>query len=447
MNIFLRYLVILLICCNYSCKKLLDEKSSSQLVIPSSQKDLQALMDDYLRINNADIACTEVSSDDYYLNQSDFNNLSEDLRAQHIWEPANIFRPGANDWAASYKIIYYTNTVLELVDNADRNGPDETSNLKGQAYYQRAKAYLALAAAFCVAFDSSTAVRDLGLPLRLTTNFNDKSVRSSLADTYNLIVSDIKNALQYLPKFSVHVMRPSKIAAHGLMSRALLYMRRYQEAGLHADSVLQVKNSLLNYNTLNATANFPVPQFNIEVVVEHRFGSAVLLNSRAKVDSLLYSSYSANDLRKIVFFKSNNNNTYGFKGSYEGGTTFFSGISVDEMYLNRAECLARAGQTKPAMDTLNALLRTRWKTNTFIPYTAANADEAVTKILQERRKELLMRGIRWMDIKRLNRENFGIGMLRKLNNTTYQMSPNDRRFALAIPEDVITLSGMEQNLR
>ncbi|SEM08104.1 hypothetical protein SAMN05216436_101351 [bacterium A37T11] len=56
-----------------------------------------------------------------------------------------------------------------------------------------------------------------------------------------------------------------------------------------------------------------------------------------------------------------------------------------------------------------------------------------------------MRGLRWMDIKRLNKEGANITLTRNLNGQIYTLPPNDPRFALPIPEDVIDLSGMQQN--
>jgi hypothetical protein len=50
----------------------------------------------------------------------------------------------------------------------------------------------------------------------------------------------------------------------------------------------------------------------------------------------------------------------------------------------------------------------------YIPITAGSSDEASQLILQERRKELLFRGLRWIDIKRLNKEGAGIVLKRKV---------------------------------
>lgn len=52
-----------------------------------------------------------------------------------------------------------------------------------------------------------------------------------------------------------------------------------------------------------------------------------------------------------------------------------------------------------------------------------------------------------MDIKRLNKEGANITLTRTLNNSVYELLPNDLRSALPIPEDIISLSGMEQNRR
>ena len=71
--------------------------------------------------------------------------------------------------------------------------------------------------------------------------------------------------------------------------------------------------------------------------------------------------------------------------------------------------------------------------------------ELVTIILQHRRKELLMRGLRWMDIKRLNKEDADIILQRMVDNQVYSLPPNDKRYALPIPADIILHAGIEQN--
>jgi hypothetical protein len=141
------------------------------------------------------------------------------------------------------------------------------------------------------------------------------------------------------------------------------------------------------------------------------------------------------------------NNRIGFKGSYSNYEGEFSGIATDELYLNRAECFARAGNITNALNDLNTLLIKRYKTGSFVSLTALTASAALVLVLQERRKELVIRFTRWMDIKRLNKEGAGITIRRLVHGQLYSLSPNDLRYALPIPEDVIALSGIQQNPR
>jgi hypothetical protein len=118
------------------------------------------------------------------------------------------------------------------------------------------------------------------------------------------------------------------------------------------------------------------------------------------------------------------------------------------LYLIRAECYARAGNISSAMSDLNTLLKTRWVSGTYTDMTATTADEALGKVLIERRKELLMRGQRWTDLRRLNKDSrFAVTLQRVINGTTYTLPPNDLRYTLLIPYNVIQISGIQQNPR
>jgi hypothetical protein len=241
-----------------------------------------------------------------------------------------------------------------------------------------------------------------------------------------------------------------------MIARTYLSMRQYDSAGKYANLCLQLKNSLLDYNNsppLDPNISFPfgnnlLQYNNPEIIYECRMSVPPMLNAiRAKIDSELYQSYAVDDLRKFVFFKDNGDGTHSFKGSYEGNANLFTGIAVDEVYLVRAECYARTGNLSAAMNDLNTLLLKRWKTGTFIPLSATSLSDALKKILDERRKELVMRGLRWIDIKRLNKEGANISLSRLINGQLITLPPNDLRYALAIPEDIIRLSGMPQNGR
>ncbi|MES2891875.1 MAG: RagB/SusD family nutrient uptake outer membrane protein, partial [Bacteroidota bacterium] len=432
-----------------SCEKYLDEKPDKKLVVPETLTDLQALLD-FAPAVAGDAAADQVSSDDYYLTTADYQSLpGEPERRMYTWEKDHIFTGYPNDWSKLYNRIYYVNTVLEALTEINRTAANATTydHVKGQAMLLRGKSFLQAAIIWSKAYDEATAATEPGIPLKVTPDFNELSVRATLKQTFAVLLTDLKTAAALLPVKPVHVIRPSRPAAFGYLARAYLYMRQYQLAGAYADSCLQLKNDLLDYNSLNPGANFFV-KYNIEQVIYSVSSAPQLYNSVALVDSNIYQLYDTNDLRKTVFFKSNGNGAYFFKGSYDGNFgNVYTGIAVDEMLLVRAECFARSGNKQAALDDLNTLLIKRWKTGAFAPVTTATAAEAVQLILTERRKELLLRGLRFLDLKRLNKDGAAISLTRIVDGQSYTLPPNDKRYALPIPEDVINISGMEQNPR
>lgn len=166
------------------------------------------------------------------------------------------------------------------------------------------------------------------------------------------------------------------------------------------------------------------------------------------IDSNLYRSYSDSDLRKSAWFLFKNGHL-NFKGSYNGSSLYlFSGLALDEIYLNKAECQVRLGQLNEGIQTLNDLLEKRFRTGTFIPDSTSDLQEALSIVLNERRKELLMRGIRWSDLRRLNADpRTAKTLIRILNSQHYELKPNSPNYVFPIEDEVIQMSGIQQNPR
>lgn len=447
--------VIIFLYCSVllSCKKYLSEKQDQKLVVPGSVQDLQSLLDKWSIINQNYPEAGDFSSDDYYFSYPHWEEQEEYIRRTYTWEKDHLFEPGRNNgWAFCYSNIYIANTVLFNINriNIPADNLDEWNNTKGSAHFLRGMCFVQIAWIWCLAYDETSAATDLGIPLRLDPNFNTASVRSSLKQTYDQIIADLKAAADLLPENPVHVIRPSKAAAHGWLARTYLSMRNYDSALVYCSKYLDQHPGLMDFNSLDTTSTDPIPSFNTEVIY-HCLLNTPVSASRIRIDSNLYNSYHPEDMRKVVFFRSNGDGTFRFKGSYDGsnyGGNAFNGIVTDEMYLTRAECNARKGNTIAALQDLNTIMVKRWKNNgSWLPFTAGSSGEALSIILQERRKELIQRGLRWPDIKRLNKEGSGIILKRELNGKIYVLNPNDARYALPIPEDVISETGMPQNPR
>jgi tetratricopeptide (TPR) repeat protein len=428
------------------CQQLLDEKPDQRLVIPSTLGDFQALMDNFGVLTANDLISAEISADDYYLTEADLAALpSEYERRMYSWQKDNLFEAGSNDWAYMYKAVYSCNAVLEGLEGSAIARDVSFNNVKGQALVYRAKCFLQGLGLWAKAYQVSSPA-DLGIPLRPNADFNAPSARATVHEGYQKVIADLRSAIPLLPEKALSSTRPSKASAYGLLARTLLYMGDYAGAESYADSCLLISPALLDYNKLNAADRYPVALFNPEVVFATFVPpSTIVTSTRAKIVPELLSAYQADDLRKQVLYLQSAGFYY-FKGTYFQPALFF-GLASDEMYLTLAECQVRNGKVDLGMQTLNKLLALRFKTGTFVPLVAGDKATALNIVLAERRKELVMRGLRWMDIKRLNADGLGIVLKRTAGGTVYTLAPNDKRYALPLPEDIIALTGMPQNER
>lgn len=446
---------IILACCvlfGLSCKKdWLDVKQNKSLLVPSTLKDFQALLDNEATMNLGSYpALGEIGSDNFILQPATLPNITSIERNAYVWA-ANVFEGSRIvDWETQYAKIYNANLIIEGMAKIPVTGDnrDMWNNVMGAALFCRAFAFFNLLDLFANPYDSVTAATDLGIPLRMTANINDKVNRSSVQACYDQVLKDLQGSAQLLPdKQTVHsLLRPDKAAAYGLLARFYLTTGKYALAALCADSSLKVKSDLLDYNELNANEEKPIPPLNKEIMFYATFCLYMGIQYYANIPATLYELYEENDLRKGIYFKNTADGII-FKASY-GYYNLFGGIATDEIYLTRAEGNARSGKIDVAMEDLNTLLSKRWKTGTFVPLTASNAEEALRIILLERRKELILRGIRWFDLRRLNKDpRLAVTLSRSVSGHTYTLSPNDKRYVYPIPDNEVLYSGIPQNPR
>ncbi|WP_276090922.1 RagB/SusD family nutrient uptake outer membrane protein [Pedobacter sp. JY14-1] len=455
MNFRMKYLIsfsVALVFLLNSCKRdWLDAKPDRLLVVPQKITDFQALLDNSTAIFNFFQASGlgEIAAGDFYILYNSWLTLyGNQERSAYIWEETAKFYGGeiSNDWQYAYKRILSANVVLNGIEKIKPSEDQKAawSNVKGSALFFRAFDFYGLTQEYCRAYSGTSAATDPGLPLRLDYDVNLKVYRSSLQQTYDQIINDLSASAVLLPDTPVALTRPSKKAAYALLARTFLAMENYQSAGRYADSALNIGDELLNYSSINV-ASYPFKKFNKEVIFHSTFTYGIFNASRLLVEPELYKSYTEDDYRRTLFFNTVANGV-NFRGSYSGDRTLFGGLTTDELFLIRAECNARNGDVSKAMEDLNRLLRTRFKDG-YTDLTADNAEKALELVLRERRKELVFRGTRWSDLRRLNRDSrFKVTLKRTLNGTEYVLKPDDKRYVFPI-DDYEVASGIVQNDR
>lgn len=462
-NILFLYTFIVSCFLHTSCNKedkFLSAKPNIALLVPSKLEDYQLLLYRETLFNQANTpGLGTVTTDEYYVTPQWWASCPIFERNAYVFGKGYIYETtlNINDWNLPYQHIYYTNTVLESIEKLDiqPNEQAQFNQVKGQALFFRALAFYNLVQTFALPYDSATAAQNPGVPLKLTSDLNINAPRSSIQQSYDQILTDLTAAVSLLPTTTQFPTQPSKVAANALLARIYLSIRNYTKALQYADATLALKSNLTDYNTLAPTNTY----LSVNYLEEDIFQSHMITRSMSgfaggtMMDSILYSLYdNPNDLRKSVCYRINSGRIE-WRGTYaKASASKYSGLATNEMYLIRAECRARAGNTSGAMSDLNTLLRTRWKKNgtisTYVDQSVSTSLDALQLILKERRKELVFRGLRWTDIRRLNQEaGFQTTLTRIFQGVTYTLPPGDPRFAMPIPEQEIQLTGIVQNQR
>ncbi|WP_286860077.1 MULTISPECIES: RagB/SusD family nutrient uptake outer membrane protein [Sphingobacterium] len=450
MNKVLTYLLIGFL--SVSCKDYLDYKPNIKMAIPTTLEDAELLLNNYSDMNMGYPNQGEISSDDYFLNYDNWLSISEiDHRNLYCWNNETLIN--TMPWQTTYKVVYIANQVIELLNKLDPTvNAAKWKQVHGMAHFYRAFAFQQLLSTYTVAFKKETAAMELGIPIRVTPNMDESAPRSSLEASYEQVISDFKVSAYNLPHVAAGKSMPGKAAAYAALARVYLDMQDYGQAQNYADSALSENDFVLDYNDVDPNTDLPFSRFGKEVLFpatasfSEAFGEYYCFT-----DTLLYASYQSDDLRKVLFYKTSPTDPdyMTFKGSYDNSFgSPFVGLTTTEIYLIRAECAARNNQLNIANATMNSLLEKRWEKNSYIPIDETDPDRLLALILKERRKELVFRGLRWPDLKRLNMDpTYEKMLIRNLNGTVYQLQPNSLSYGILLPLSAINVGGLVQNKR
>jgi len=456
-----KFLLITLIAASLiSCSEsFLEERPNSNILTPKTAEDFQRLLDNFEVIGIASVL-PQLASDEYYIdsesNWRSANTATE--RHSYIWD-VDVFGGEVNveDWNAPYRTVFYANNILTEIDKNWTEGVHDSGmeDVYGQALFHRAKANYDLLKNFSVPFDPATQDSDLGIPLREDPSIDYTVERSTVKECYDHIFNDLERSLQYLKYWGPlpERNRATRLATYALLSRIHLYRREYDKAEQFADSVLNRYDKLIDYNTISLTVNTPFSRTNDELIMfgsttSYLNASQINLTATVFVDSTLIRLYDTDDLRRSIYFIQDAEDKFRVKRGYNGtGLTPFTGMAVDEVLLNKGECLVRRADLDNASALINKLLVTRYKRGQYSDVNFLDQEKALNFVLIERRKELVWRCLRWDDIKRLNKEGAEIFLTRIVGENIYQLEPNSSRYVFNIPQDEINRSGITQNLR
>lgn len=472
-KIFITLLVSSLFC---ACDDYLDVKpSKSTSVVIETGEHINALLNNY--------AVYYLENSPWLINASDDQGCSTgwyDITGSNKCEGYSIaalsyalwnkdFIPTLTDvtWKAEYQKIFYANTILEKVDHVSGLSKDEAEAIKREARFIRAYSCWYLAQIYCLPYVEGNEDKQ-GVVLKTSTSFDESVKRATLKQTYDFIEADLKEALKIetpLKKIGNterwNSVRANKAAVNGFAARFYLYQNDYVNALKYAKIALDSHNLLVDYNTdmkyMDSKTIVAVNGKNEEVEFPYTYeGSANNVNNyMLEWKELTYfrMAYDVNwwympseellalynkeyDLRYKYHIVEN----FSYINSIDiplPSYVFFwkdripSGPTTAEMLLIKAECEARSGNIADAMSTVNTLRRNRMDRTApddVINLTASGVEDAVMKILEERRRERPFVH-RFLDIRRLNSNDESYDDCGDINKTFYEYSLTDIKTA------------------
>lgn len=420
------------------------------------------LADGYYGSNsaNAFVGLPDMMSDNLYETTESLANYTQLAGWYYTADDATV----EDIWLDAYSIVRQANLTLRNIDNLAAENPGAVNRIKAQAIAIRALVHFDLLRYFGEEYDRNST--RLGIPYVDRFDIEQKPARLTVKESWDKIEADLKTASQLMNNMDQAIESATSTASSArslidpLVVNAIL-ARMYNYAGV-SDSAVKYATLVINARPLADTTDYP----NIwkdattkEVVWSVKFQAfnsdiggnvyyAVGNRASYQPTTNLLSTYDAEDVRVPAFFSSIARrgadrlvvSKYIGREGRTDGIVDFKAFRTSEMYLIRAEANSRLGKNGPALADLNALRKIR---NAATGAEAGNA--LLEAIFTERRKELLMEGQRFFDLKRTTRT---IERTYEIDGDTYtdQLDPTAREWALPIPQsEILANPNMVQN--
>ncbi|WP_423736556.1 RagB/SusD family nutrient uptake outer membrane protein [Chitinophaga caseinilytica] len=428
-----------------ACRDYVDIKPKG-VIIPQTVRDYRLLLNNVGTLS-ASYGTSDMGSDDYDFNTDPAlqKSLGESTINIYTFQP-DFYRQDVDDgeWNTLYKLIYTANVVIAGLPDATGGTQREKDQLMGEALVHRAFGYWSLINLYAKPWNESASSSDPGVPLLLAPDLNAKLDRATVKAVYDRILADLQAASSMVAEKPAVKLYPGKAAVYAMFSRTYLMRRDYVKAGKYADSALAIQSDVLDLNTIKSSPGTLIPRNiqNPEVIL---YKTAFNAYASAFYSQEFLTLLGTKDLRYQIF-TGDGQTLLGIEGRiYNGEFLAFDtrdvGPRVPEMLLTQAEARAREGKTAEALTIINNLRRKRFEPADFSELTAATPAEALKIVLEERRRELFSRAMRWFDLRRLNLEPaFAKPVTHRFGDKSFTLEPNSVRYIYPIPSRIMMLS-------
>lgn len=377
------------------------------------------------------------------------------------WLSAVNFSQSDKSWSRYYSMIKQSNKIIANADEIVGATDEQKESIKGQAYGMRAYAYYYLLNYFQQTYKGNENAP--GVPIYLQDTTGGKP-RGTVQNVYDQISSDLQQAAQLLEGKG----RSSKVnidisVVRGFQARMALLANDWAAAATNADAAIAGGYPLMDANTYKSRPAFSTIEnsecmWGSKITAEEATiyasffshmdistGGYAALGGQKKITKWLYDQIPTGDVRKDVFKTPGTGTTsdpdydqhkFQVPDVVNKWAADYQYMKVSEMYLIKAEGLARQGKDGEAITALETLIKKR---NPNYSAAGLSGQTLIDEILLQRRIELWGEGFALWDIKRLNQglnrpTGAGNHGAPNFNPNVYTTQPQDPRFIMRIPD-------------
>jgi hypothetical protein len=344
------------------------------------------------------------------------------------WE-ADIFRAEDNsdEWNNPCTQLYTLNLVVNEVMDAEGGTTEEKEAVRAEARVMRAYYTYMMVQFFGKPYNSATAATTLSVPIITTaTTAGESFPQRTIEDVYEYIIKEMTESLPYLPERAAHPNRVFYAAGNAMLGKVYWMMGRYGDAipyleaakrALDADSgrgLVNYADYYMPYLGIMGIPNndqSPETVFAITTMVNlwTALGPSMEMVLRTLRQDVMAAYFTPGDYRLGLFSGVTSgmpaydmwDPTDRYYTSMFGSMTANEGITVPDVYLMYAECLARENRTTDAVDVLEELRAARMDDPSLVTVPVSAKDDVVKFAVAERIRENFGTGINWYDMRRL----------------------------------------------
>ncbi|WP_338357962.1 RagB/SusD family nutrient uptake outer membrane protein [Yeosuana marina] len=416
------YIITLLLTINMftGCDSVLDVKLDDEV------KSSEAITDE-VSLRSAVIGLySEMQSSTYYggefvLAQALTGGIGEATGfRERFAQLANAIIPASStyiesNWVDVYALVNSSNLILEKIDELGIDDP----NSQGSALFFRALGHFDALRQFGEFTNSSSVY---GIPVSTTFLDSQTAVsiaRSSVADSFSQIVTDLNDAISLLD-YDDDRYFVSRATAEALLARVYLYQGNYPMAEQLATDVINNSDYALNadFNDIYDIEGSDESIFELQFQGVNGNGLTELLSVSPPEVSANYDDFfkdmdADDDPRSFRFYDTGSVvyvDKYGTSDNDVEGNAII--LKLSEMYLIRAEARARQTPTDltTALEDLNEVRTRSLPSQPILEADVPDFDSFVDVLINERARELAFEGHRWFDIVRLGRAESILGI-------------------------------------